>query len=261
MATTLSDFTTIRNRILKNAIYNSILTAVLCEKVTFCVAFTLQNTLEETKSELAKDVNRKRFPKYLLYELMVEYKKGYFSIGLKYKDHPIIWEYPKVKPSSLRQLTEFIYAKYPVNSAKADKIFSEIPYDARLFLEDNMLSENFWRLGFAKKIKNKEHKELDMNQIDDYYKKLTYRNREYQVFNKILIDIMKNNVYSVQNVFGYIKIRNVKARYKNKLVVEFYSESDLKTYTDILPINIFSPTLWNSVDSHLDKNVLVLFNS
>jgi hypothetical protein len=193
--------------------------------------------------------------------LIVAYKKPCFAIGLKYKDHPIIWEYPRVRPNNLRQLAEFIYTKYSINSSKSDKIFSELPLDVSLFLEDNFLSENYWRLGFTKRIKKDKHDELNIKEIEAYYKKLEFRNQEYQTFNKILISILKGNSYNARNVWGHIQIKMHKGNSKNKLNIEFYSESDGKTYTDVLPIEIFSPTLWNSVDSSVDKSTLVLFNS
>lgn len=252
---TITEFTELRDLILKNALYNRILTSVSLKETTFPLASTLKTLKEETKSELKKDVKRKRLPTYALYDIIVSISKDYFSVGIKYQNHPIIWEHPKIDFRSYKNIAEFVYKKYSINPAKSDKIFSNISKDVKVFLQQNAYSENFWRLGFSKKLTPKAPQSVNIQEVENYLKKLHNRNIEYRAFNTILVKVLKNKVFFNEGSYGSLLVQP--SMYSTNYCVRFDSRFDWKTYNDIFPITAFSPTEWNKVKSDIDKVMIV----
>ncbi len=254
---TLNDFTEIRELILKNSIYNRILIARLSNYSSFTVASTLLTLRNETKEELKKDVHRKRLPTYALYNIVVKLNNSRnFSIGVEFPTHTIIWDYPNLNLKNYKELANFIYNKYSINPAKSDKIFSAIPYDMKCFLVINDYSYRFWYQGFSKKKRKVTEAQFDISKVDEYLGMLKRRNIEYRVFNTILLSLLKHGEYHNQKSgFGIVNIHPTS--FKNKVYVEFDSELDFRIYSNIFPISVFSPTLWNTYDSDIDKFVLI----
>lgn len=251
---TINDFKEYRALILKNAIYNRILTSVLSEEACFYVSSVLRKIKIETKEELSRESDRTEFPKYILYDIFVKIVGNHYWIGIKYENHPIIWEYINLYQKNLRALAEFIYGKYSINPAKLDKIFSDISDDVKLFLKANSYSENFWRLGFSKKFVPNEEVSFDEEKVDEYLEELKRRNIEYRTFNNILIKLLKNNIFSDKSESGSITVQKAT---ENKIYVKIDSAYDWRTYEEFFPICVFSPTHWNTIDSNIDKEILV----
>lgn len=254
---TLNDFTEIRELILKNAIYNRILIARLSKAPTFQVASTLLILRNETKEELKKDVHKNRLPTYALYNIIVKFNNyTNFSVGVEFPNHTVIWDYPNVTLKSYKELANFIYSKYSINPAKSDKIFSAINYDTKMFLVSNDYSYRFWYQGFSKKNRKIGKIEFDIAKVEEYLGILIRRNIEYRAFNTILLNLLKYGRYYSKKVgFGFIDIS--RSIFEKKVFIKFDSELDFKTYSDVFPISVFSPTLWNTYESDIDKYVLV----
>lgn len=257
---TLTEFTEIRELILKNSIYNRILVAKLSNAPTFTVASTLLTLKSETKEELRKDVNRERLPTYALYNIIIRFNStNNYSIGLEFPTHPIIWDYPNITLKSLKELAGFIYAKYSVNPAKSDKIFSAIPNDAKTFLVSNDYSSRFWYQGFSKKLKKSDNLTFDNAKVEKYLLELKRRNAEYRMFNTMLLGMLKVGRYEKrQPEFGSISIK--KSTIDSNFYVTFDSELDFRMYSSLFPISVFSPTLWDTYESDIDKSVLIIIN-
>ena len=257
---TLTELTEIRELILKNSIYNRILVAKLSNTPNYTVASTLLKLKTETKEELKKDVNRKRLPTYALYSIIVKFNEvGNYSIGLQFPAHPVICDYPSISLGSLRKLAEFIYAKYSINPAKSDKIFSAIPSDAKTFLVSNNYPSRFWYQGFSKKLQSPDTPIFDNTKVDRYLEELRRRNSEYRMFNTILLSMLKVGRYEKkQPAFGSITVSNTTT--ESKFYVTFESELDFRTYSGLFPISVFSPPLWDTYESDIDKSVLVIIN-
>ena len=252
---TITEFTELRDLILKNALYNRILTSVSLKESTFPLASTLKILKEETKSELKKDVKRKRLPTYALYDIILSISKDYFSVGIKYQDHPVIWEYTKIVFRSYKNIVEFVYKKYSINPAKSDKIFSDISEDVKVFLEQNAYSQNFWRMGFSKKLTPKKQQPVNIAEIENYLKKLHKRNLEYRAFNTILIKVLKNKVFFNEGSYGSLLVQP--SMYNTNYCMRFDSRYDWRTYNGIFPITAFSPSEWNKIKSDIDKEIIV----
>lgn len=258
---TLNDFTEIRELILKNALYNRILIAQLSNAPTFQVASTLLILRNETKEELKKDVHRKRLPTYALYNIIVKFNTSTnFSVGVEYPTHTVIWDYSNITLKNYKELANFIYSKYSINPAKSDKIFSAINYDTKMFLVSNDYSYRFWYQGFSKKNRKIGKTEFDITKVEECLGILIRRNIEYRAFNTILLDLLKyDRYYSKKSGFGFIDVS--RSIFAGKFLINFDSELDFRVYSDIFPISVFSPTLWNTYESDIDKYVLVTFTN
>lgn len=254
---TLNDFTEIRELILKNSVYNRILVSKLSNISTFTVASTLLTLKNETKEELKKDVHKKRLPTYALYNIVVKLNgSNNFAVGVEFPTHTIIWDYPNLTLKNYKELANFICNKYSINPAKSDKIFSAINYDTKMFLVSNDYSYRFWYQGFSKKNRKIGETGFDTSKTEEYLEMLRRRNTEYRAFNTILLSLLKYGEYRrLQSGFGTISI--YPTAFRNKFYVEFDSELDFRIYSNIFPISVFSPTLWNIYDSDIDKYVLI----
>lgn len=257
---TLTEFTEIRELILKNSIYNRILIAKLSSCSEFYVASTLLKLKDETKQELSKDIKRKKFPTYALYDIVVKFHDyGNFGIGLRFPSHPIIWEYPSIPLKNLKELSKFVYEKYSVNPAKCDKIFSSLSHDTKLFFENNNYSSRFWHQGFSKKVSESEDIPIDIATINKYLDDLRKRNSEYRMFNTILLSMLKIGQYS-KNQPGFGSIAVTDSIMEGKFYVIFNSYLDYRIYSELFPISAFSPSMWDTFESDIDKNILMLIN-
>ena len=258
--TTLTEFTEIRDLILKNSLYNRILVAKLSNASDFTVASTLLKLKTETKEELKKDVKRERLPTYALYSIIVKFNgNNNYSIGVQFPSHSVIWDFPNITLSNHKKLAEFIYTKYSLNPAKSDKIFSAIPNDSKTFLVANDYSSRFWYQGFSKKLKKPDDLTFDTTKVEKYLVELKRRNSEYRMFNTMLLGMLKTGRYEKkQPAFGSIVVS--KSTVESNFYVTFDSELDFRIYTGLFPISVFSPTLWDTYESDIDKRVLIIIN-
>lgn len=249
---TIDDFKNYRSKILKNSIYNRILISILNGKTLFTVASTLKLLEPQTRNELSKDDNKKKIPKYALYDIYLKINNNHFFVGIQYKAHTIIWQYFNLSPKSIKSLVEFIYKHYSINPSKSDKIFATIPDDVKLFFSDYSYSDNFWKLGFSKKTNPQNHNQLNKKIINNYLEELKKRNLEYRAFNNILLTMLKSNIYVKTTKQGTVLVQ--KSLNSQELYLKFNYQSEV-IYDDFYPINTFTPIKWDT--SKMDA---ILFN-
>ena len=205
----VQDFLDIRERILKNSIYNLLLTAKLSKKSMVCVGKSLLQISPKLKAKL-KSTSRANF---LMCNIFASTTPIYPRIGYSCGEPAdITWtHYPKALSSgyiaSLRSLSEEIFKAYQINASHQDKIFSNAPSSFFVFLEANKVSKNLWTVGFPKRIP--KYVVFDNNETDitKYYNNLVIRNGDWAIFNSILISILKNDSFEVEKEgVGQLKV-------------------------------------------------------
>ena len=251
----LYQFKEIRENILKNSIANRILLGLISEKEPFWVASALLKVRDETKAEYKKEGRTKRPPNYALYDILIDIRDGHWSLGIQLLPHPIIWVQRGNAFRTIREIVEYIYKTYSINAAKSDKIFSSLPKEVKWFLEDNGYPSKVWTSGIGKKTNPTPHDEVHNGEVESYLKALTVRNMEYRAFVRILLQVLRCGKSYDESDLGSISVQL--SEYKDKLAVYFYSSLDCNTYKDCLPIELFCPTMWNTVKSDIDKNIFV----
>lgn len=254
----IHEFMEIRDLVLKNALYNRILIEALSGKNQFYLASVLKNIYPETKQILKNSGRTKKLPTYGLYSIIVQCQYTGFFVGLQYEAQDIIWEYTPAPPQNLKKLASFIYEKYSINPAKLDKVFSSTSTEFKCFLAANQYSDNFWRLGFSKKIKspnNFELNKLNYTNINTYYNILLRRLHQYQALNTLLISLFNYGNISFKKDFGSLYVEKAQNGRK-KISITFDSYLDYRIYTENIPIYVFNPYLWNTFDSEIDLDVI-----
>lgn len=246
--TKIAEFKECRTMILKNAIYNRILTAVLSGKSQFCVASIVRRMRYETKEELRKKNDKIELWNYLLYDVIVEIVENHYWIGIKYKNFPIIWEYTNLYQENFKSLAEFIFARYDVNSCKLDKIFSIKSDDVKHFFKANSYSPRFWQVGLAQQMLSTEVDNFDSEKIDEYLEALKKRNAEYRAFNNILIKLLKSNIFILNNKTTMLLVQ--KSLNPEELYLKFNHESET-VYDDFYPISTFTPAKWDTSEVYV----------
>lgn len=193
---TVHDFVAIRNQIIKNTIYNKLLTAAICKEDKPVIAHSVVK-LSPTIQKKLTSVGRKA--KYGMAEIIVDLSSEKNSLGYKFEDFNITWtKHPtipkKYETQLLHCLSKEVNKEYQISAVKCDPIFSEAPKSLINYLESNGISRSFWYLGFQKKI-DKISTDISEKSLDEYYEKLKLKNEEWSYLNTILIALIKDNEF------------------------------------------------------------------
>lgn len=191
-------FLDIRERILKNSIYNSLLISALCKTYTCTPSYSIIPVNEKLKAFMKP----KSKAKYLMCKIVAVINSSMFQIGYAYNDNETIWtHFPNITSknytSALKKLAEEIYNLYPVVPTKQDKIFSKTPVGFLNFLESNNISSSLWKSGTSRNIKPITNT-ASKHDINKYYKTLHFRNVQWFFFNTLLIRLIKNGSVEIE---------------------------------------------------------------
>lgn len=243
-------FLTIRERILKNSIYNSLLIAALC-KTYFCV---VSHSIIPVNEKLKAFMKPKSKAKYLMCKIVAVINSLTFQIGYAYNDHDPIWtHYPEIRAknytSSLRKLAEEIYNTYPVVPRKQDKIFSKYPVGFLNFLKSEYVSDSLWTSGTSRTIVPATNT-TSKYEVNRYYDRLNFRNNLWSMFNTILINLIKNESIEIEKK-GVGKLTITKTGFDMRLAVSVTSYVWDSVSSTIVHYEDLNPKGWEKYETQI----------
>jgi len=250
------DFLKLRELILKNCVYNQLLQAYLLDKHNNIkvghslvrVYGKLMRYIVESKGEKAK------LPRFVLADIVVSLGTD-LRIGHSYNDFPVI-NMKVIKRqgsqlSSLKHLADEISKTYSIHASKQDKIFSKFPQSLPILLERNQISSHFWCTGLSKRFKNVSGEFIDEPELERYYKNLYSRLNDWRNFNTILIQLINNGQFELENPgFGKISIQPIS--FNSSLSCTFHSYQDSQFLHDIVDYSSFTPINWEVENNSID---------
>jgi len=242
---TVQEFLKIREQIIKNSIYNKLLAGKLSKTKNSTVL--VGHALLPVDTNLKKKLKPSSKAKFLMCEIYASIIYGFFKIGYAYKDSAIFWVHcPTTKGntylSALKKLSEDIYNTYSLNASKQDKIFSSYPITFIDWLEQRKISGNLWTTGFSKALKPQG---ISFSETDccSYYQKLLRRNRDWQIFNSLLITLIKHATYEAEKEdVGHLVVNPT--LFDSRALVEFISYQDDFNNSELVHYEDFNPKSW-----------------
>lgn len=195
MCHTLCEFVGLREHIIKNHVLNTLLIANISNAHSLkpiTVATILLPITQQTK-EFAKTSNKKPLSDTLLYDVVVQITPYKVHVGLRYAEHPIIWnesvfdqnyrEFAKLKIA-----TQKVVEHYPISNKE---IFPTPPKTFKDFVESNNVSFESWQNGEKINVSTATIASDDI-EIDQYFETLNILSQEYQTLDHFLIILSKN---------------------------------------------------------------------
>lgn len=243
----VQDFFDIRERILKNSIYNLLLTAKLSKKSMICVGKSLLQISPKLKAKLKSTSKANYLMCNIFASLTPIFPKIGYSCG---EPADITWtHYPKALPggyiSNLRTLSEEIFKAYQINASHQDKIFSNAPSSFFVFLEANKFSRNLWTVGFPKRIPKYVVPDNAETELTKYYNTLITRNIDWTIFNAILISLIKEDKFEAEKE-GVGKLKISKTALNSQLHVEFTSYENDSHHSILVHEYDMNPSAWEA---------------
>ena len=243
----VQDFFDIRERILKNSIYNELLTAKLSKKSMICVGKSLLQLSPNLKAKLKSTSKANYLMCNIFTSLTPIFPKIGYSCG---EPADITWtHYPKAFSgsyvASIRSLSEEIFKAYQLNASHQDKIFSNAPNGFFVFLEANKVSKNLWTVGFPKRVAKYVVFNNDETDITRYYNTLATRNKDWVIFNSILISLIKEDKLEIEKE-GVGRLKISKTALNSQLHVEFVSYDDDSHHSILAHEYDLNPTAWEA---------------
>lgn len=243
----VKDFFDIRERILKNSIYNVLLTAKLSKKTMVCIGKSLLQISPKLKAKL-KSTSKAN---YLMCNIFASVSPIYPRIGYSCGElADITWtHYPKSISggyiASLKTLSEEIFNAYQINASHQDKTFSNAPNSFFVFLEANKVSKNLWTVGFPKRVPKYVVSDNSDAEITKYYNNLVTRNKDWTIFNSILISLIKDDKLEAEKE-GVGRLKVSKTALNSQLHVEFTSYSDNSPRSILVHEYDLNPSAWEA---------------
>lgn len=236
----LSDFLTIRTKILQNSVLNSLLIAYLSSaKSPIFVGKTLVKLDGKLKKMVKESKEGEKTPSFIMVNVFALINDVPATLGYIYKDFPPVFlgrtifsNTQKIKDTAkgsiiyyFKLLSTVICNIYPLNASSADKIFSKPPNSFSNFLEANGISTSYWQTGFPKKIKKVALKDVEKSELEEYYEALNKRLLIWRNFNLLLIELAKKG----RSKISHSEYGEVKAE------LFFHSLNDRSIAIEIIP--------------------------